>query len=73
MGYAFAMSPCGVCHRTMTYNPRLVPSARRTPDGPREPICRNCIEHANPERIKRGLPEIKILPGAYEPCSEEEL
>ena len=73
MGYAFMLAPCGVCHKPMSFNPHLVPSARGTPDGPREPICRQCIETANPKRIERGLPPIKILPGAYEPVSEEEL
>jgi len=36
------------------------------PKGAREPICRKCVERANPERIANGLPPIVILEGAYE-------
>lgn len=73
MAYAFVVSPCCACGQPFTYNPHAVPSARRTPDSPREPICRTCVERANPERIKRGLPPIRILPDAYKPITEEEL
>lgn len=66
MGYMFAMGPCGACGKVFSYNPEKVPSFRRTPESLREAICRECVEAANPMRKERGLPEIEILPGAYE-------
>jgi len=40
---------------------------RLTPDGPREPICKECVEWANMLRKEEGAREIVPLPGAYEP------
>ena len=70
-GYVFAMSPCVGCGRPFAYNPHRVPSL--TLNGQREPICLDCVERANPERAKNGLPPIVPLPGAYESLPEEEL
>lgn len=67
-GYVFCLGPCFCCARSFTFNPDLVPSFRF--NGNREPICRSCVERVNPERRKRGLDEIKVLPGAYEPGPE---
>jgi hypothetical protein len=39
---------------------------RPDPTGARAPICRECVERANPRRIENGLPPIVILEGAYE-------
>jgi hypothetical protein len=39
----------------------------------REPVCRACIEAANPRRKANGLAEIEIQPDAYEAIPEEEL
>jgi hypothetical protein len=64
MAWMQAMGDCIVCHQLFTFNVDRVPSA--VVNGRREPICRTCVERANPERVKRGLPEIRILPGAYE-------
>jgi len=64
-GYMFVMGQCFGCGRLFSFNPNKVPSLRI--NGERQPICRTCIERANPERIKRGLDPIKILPDAYEP------
>jgi len=55
----------------MSFNPLRVPSILI--EGEKEPVCRVCIEQANPERIKNGLPPIEIHPEAYEPCNENEL
>jgi hypothetical protein len=65
------MSCIGVCYAcgvTFTFSPSLVPSlpANLTRTGEKEPVCRDCIERANPQRIARGLEPIVILPGAYE-------
>jgi len=72
MGYAIVYSPCCSCGKVIGYNPHHVPSARDG-RGVRQPICRECIEKANPVRKAKGLPEITILPDAYEPISEYEL
>jgi hypothetical protein len=71
MGYAQAFSPCFQCGKTFAYNPHRVPSVKV--EGNREPLCRNCVEEANPLRIKNGLPPIMINPDAYEPIHESEL
>jgi len=55
------------------FNPLRVPSIRPTENSPREPICRACVERANPMRIANGLPPIAILPDAYEAIDEQEL
>ena len=72
MGYAIVFSACCSCGEVFGYNPHSVPSARDT-QGVRQPICRPCVEKANPIRKAKGLPEITILPDAYEPISEYEL
>jgi hypothetical protein len=68
MGYAMAIGPCIGCGQIFPFNPMRVPSVRV--NGEREPVCRACVERANPERIKRGLAPITVLPGAYEPADE---
>lgn len=65
MAYMQAIGPCVVCKAIFSFNARLVPSV--VIKGIREPICQSCVDRANPERVLRGLPQIKILPGAYEP------
>jgi hypothetical protein len=59
---------CFTCKKTILFSPTLVPSlpATLTGTGEKEPVCRECVERSNPERIKNGLPPIRILPGAYE-------
>ena len=71
MGYVFAMSACIGCKQPFSYNPHKVPSIRI--DGTREPICRACVNTANPRRISNGLEPITVQPGAYEAMPEEEL
>ena len=67
MAFMMAMGRCCACKQMFSFNPDRVPSVRvSVPDGPREPICRGCVERANPERVKRGLAPITVLPGAYE-------
>jgi hypothetical protein len=70
-GYVFGVSSCIGCGQTFCYNPDKVPSLRV--EGIRQPVCRNCIEEANPIRIANGLEPIAIQPGAYEALPEEEL
>lgn len=64
MGYMFAMSGCFGCGRLFSFNPELVPSVMVK--GRREPICQECVDRANPVRIKNGLEPISVLPGAYD-------
>jgi hypothetical protein len=71
MGYAIAMSPCIGCRRVFSYNPVKVPSLRI--NGSLEPVCMECVKRANPQRVANGLAPITVLPGAYEPCDEDEL
>ena len=71
MGYALAMSACIGCGRIFSYNPMRVPSL--TVKGTREPICRDCVDRANPQRRKNGLPVIVPAADAYESVDEREL
>jgi hypothetical protein len=75
MGYVFITSACVGCRRIFSYNPMHVPSipANISPTGTREPICRDCVELANPRRIKNGLAPIVPHPEAYEACPEDEM
>ena len=71
MGYAFCIGACISCGRQFSFNPVRVPSVRV--NGVKEPVCRDCIERANPERVKRGLPPFTYAEDAYEPVHESEL
>ncbi len=72
-----AMGICFNCGGFFTFNPERVPSIRirrdgsgnlvQDPEATKEPICRSCVERANPIRIARGLQPIEILDGAYDP------
>jgi len=70
-GYAIIHGLCITCGKPISFHPHKVPSVRV--GGEREPVCRTCIEKANPERIKNGLEPITIQDGAYGACREEEL
>ena len=63
MGYYFAFGECYGCKQMFSFNPDAVPSIRI--DGVKQPICRNCVDRANPKRVANGLPPIVPLPGAY--------
>ena len=71
MGYALAFGTCFGCKKTFGFNPLRVPSINV--NGNKEPVCRECIERANPMRKKNGLPEVDIHPEAYEPINEHDL
>lgn len=68
MGYAMAFGACINCKQPFGFNPHKVPSVRV--NGLREPICRACVEQANPKRIANGLEPIVIEPDAYEAVEE---
>ena len=65
MAFMFCTANCINCKRLFTFNPDLVPSV--SVNGSKEPICRSCVEWANPLREAKGLPKIQVMPGAYEP------
>ena len=71
MGYVTAYSACFGCGQLFSYNPARVPSI--TVNGAREPICRACVDRANPARIANGLDPIMPQPDAYGACEEWEL
>jgi hypothetical protein len=71
MGYVMGFGACIGCGKLFSYNPTKVPALRV--DGVREPVCRDCVARANPERVKNGLDPIVPDPEAYEPCDESEL
>jgi len=69
--FVSVLGTCIGCREPFSFHPNLVPSVRVR--GSREPICKACVDKANPERIKRGLAPIAILPGAYEAAAEAEV
>ncbi len=71
MGYVLAFSSCYGCGAPFSYNPNKVPSIRI--NGIREPVCKSCIERANPQRIANGLEPIVPAPDAYEYADENEI
>jgi hypothetical protein len=71
MGYVTAMGNCVVCRKLFSFNPMRVPAI--TIAGTKEPVCAECVELANPERIKNGLPPIIPAADAYDACDEGEL
>jgi Fe-S-cluster-containing dehydrogenase component len=71
MGYVFVMGNCIGCGKPFAFNPHRVPSVRV--NGVREPICRVCVERANPLRVAKGLEPIIIFEDSYRPMPEEEL
>lgn len=69
MSYMQIIGHCFACGRVFVFNAEHVPSvpAEISGTGEREPICRDCVELANPKRVANGLPPIVPHPDAYEP------
>lgn len=67
MAFMCVIGNCYGCSKLFSFNPNYVPSIRPTPEAPREPICRECIEKANSQREASGLPPFQIHPEAYTP------
>lgn len=65
MAWMFLTANCAACGKVFTCNPDLVPVA--VVDGERLPICKECVEKANPIREEKGLPPIQVYPDSYEP------
>jgi len=75
MTFMQAYGDCIGCGRLFWFNPDRVPSIRARkengtitvdPSLPREPICRECFDRQNAKRRLIGIPEVKLLPGAYD-------
>jgi len=65
MAWMAVIGDCYCCGIRFSFNADHVPSV--VINGNREPICRDCVNRANPIRVARGLAPIHILPDAYEP------
>ena len=71
MGYVMMYGECYSCGKVFGFNPHRVPSIRI--DGKRQPLCRACVEKANPLREANGLPPAVIYDDAYDALPEDEL
>ncbi len=71
MGYALVLGQCFSCQQPFSFNPVRVPSIRDN-KGERQPVCKVCIDRANPQRIANGLPPITYSADAYTYCDEGE-
>ncbi len=71
MGYYLVTGTCIGCGSMFSFHPHKVPSSSAI-TGQREPICQTCVARLNPIRVAKGLEPIVPLPGAYEPCDEDE-
>lgn len=64
MGYYSLIASCFGCGKVFASNPDHVPSYQN------QPVCEDCINRANPQRIANGLDPIVIHPMAYQPAEE---
>lgn len=71
MGWVSCLGTCVACYRPFMFNPHKVPSIRI--DGVRQPVCKECVDRCNPQRIANGLPPIVPAADAYEPIDENQL
>jgi hypothetical protein len=58
------LGPCIVCRRPFLFSPTRVPSVRV--EGRREPVCRDCLDRVNRERVAQGLEAFAVAPDAYD-------
>ena len=65
-GFMLVHGNCVACTSVISFNPEKVPSL--VVDGRRQPLCRSCHKRWNEiHRGSKGLPDIEIQEGAYEP------
>lgn len=69
--FVAVMGTCVRCDRLFSFSATKVPSVKI--NGTRQPLCEQCVGVLNAERVKLGLPEISVLPGAYEADDEREV
>jgi len=65
MGYISVIAPCLCCKKIFSFHPNKVPSLNG------EPVCKECVDVANPIRISKGLPPITYAPDAYTTSQDE--
>lgn len=65
MGYIAVIGQCLCCKRPFSFHPNKVPSLNG------EPVCKECVDKANPIRIQKGLPPITYSDDAYETGQDE--
>ena len=65
--FAMCFSNCFACKRVFGFNPNTVPALNG------QPICKNCVDLANPRRKANGLAPIHYDNETYAPIDEEEL
>jgi hypothetical protein len=70
MGVYMFTGVCCACGKTFSFHPNKVPSLNV--NGVRQPICKDCVDHANPLRIKQGQPPITYSKDAYKTSLDEE-
>lgn len=61
MAFMYLMAPCFGCGKTFASNPDFVPSHND------QPVCRDCMELVNAQRLAMGMEPHVIHPEAYEP------
>lgn len=71
MSVFMATATCVCCGHLFTFHLKKVPVVKL--ESGRYPVCRNCINTANPLRVAKGLDPIAIPPGAYGPAGEDEI
>ena len=66
MGYITVTGICLACKKVFSFHPNEVPSLNG------QPICKECVDKANPIRKEKGLPPITYADDAYEVGQDEE-
>jgi hypothetical protein len=67
MGYVSCFGTCLRCGKLFGFHPNKVPSIRG------EPVCKECVDKANPLRIAKGLKPITYSEDAYSCVDENEV
>ncbi|MCK5018122.1 MAG: hypothetical protein KAS32_13780 [Candidatus Peribacteraceae bacterium] len=71
MAFVSVVGRCIGCGRPFSFHPNKVPSL--TVKGIREPVCKACVDRANPIRKEKGLPPITYSEDAYSGADESEI
>jgi hypothetical protein len=70
--WAIVVGKCVACPKVFGFNAHKVPSIS-IEGRPREPICKDCVAHANTLRVATNMPPITYDDDAYEPMNAAEL
>ena len=66
MAYVTVTGSCFACKKLFCFHPNKVVSLNG------EPICKECVDKANPIRKEKGLPPITYASDAYQSGQDEE-